>query len=99
MKSETPITAHEYAEKMIFLSEEYSRYSGEVTKLLKAEADHYEKERPNCKSDTAVARAFSRTDEGIRKNTLEIKLKVIELQMRAIKTFIYNATQEALGHY
>lgn len=92
-------TPHEYAEEMITLSEEYSRYSGELAKLLKAEAEHYNIHRPDSKSDTAVARAFSRTDEGIMKDTLELKIKSIEIKMRAIKTFIYNATQEAHGMY
>lgn len=90
---------HQLAEKRMQLSEEYSRYSGELAQLNKTEADYYMANREKYKSDTAVKRAFEVTEEGQKTTTLKLKLKALEKQMSAIKTVIDVATQEAHGLY
>ncbi|MTV44827.1 hypothetical protein, partial [Streptococcus pneumoniae] len=59
-------TPHEISEERITLAEEYSRYSGELAKLIKAQAEYFNKNREYHKSDTAVERAFDVTDDGVK---------------------------------
>ena len=90
---------HKLADGMMGLSEEYSTYSGELARLLKVEGEYYKNERPNHKSDTAVARAFQTTDEGIKMTIVKLKLKSIEKQMSATKTYLEVIGNEARGLY
>lgn len=90
---------HQLAEELMGLSHEYSTYSGELAKLTKAEGEYFKLERPNHKSDTAVARAFQTTEDGVRMTIVKLKLKSLEKQMSATKVFIEVATNEARGLY
>jgi hypothetical protein len=92
-------TPHELAEERMGLSEQYSAYSGELAKLTRSEAEFYIANRKEYKSDTAVARAFEVTDDGVKMTTVKLKLKALEKQMSAIKTMIDVATEEARGLY
>lgn len=90
---------HALADELMELSQQYSLYSGELAKLTKAEGEHYERERPNHKSDTAVARAFQISQDGVRMTIVKLKLQSISKEMSAIKTMIEVATNEARGLY
>ena len=90
---------NQLAEELMNLSEQYSRYSGELAKLTKAEGEYYKATRPNVKSDTAVARQFQTTEEGINMAVVKLKLKSLEKQMSATKVFIEVATNMARGLY
>lgn len=87
------------ADELMNLSEQYSRYSGELAKLTKAEGDYYKVTRPHVKSDTAVARQFQTTEEGIQMAVVKLKLKSLEKQMSATKVFIEVAGNMARGLY
>lgn len=93
------MTPHEMADSMMELAEQYSKYSGELAKLTKVEGEYYKATRPNVKSDTAVARQFQTTDEGIQMAVVRLKLKSLEKQMSATKLFVEVATNEAKGIY
>ncbi len=90
---------HELAEKRLRLSEEFSRYSGELALLNKVQAEHYNAHRAEFKSDTAVKRAFEVTTEGQKMTTLKLKLSALKIEMSAIKTMIDTLTEEARGLY
>lgn len=90
---------HQLADELMNLSEQYSRYSGELAKLTKAEGEYYKATRPHVKSDTAVARQFQTTEEGINMAVVKLKLKSLEKQMSATKVFIEVATNMARGLY
>lgn len=90
---------HVLAEERYQMSVEYSTYSGELVKMNRLEAEFYIANRPKYKSDKAVERAFSVTDEGQKMTTLKLKLKALEKSMAAIKTLIDVATEEARGLY
>ncbi len=93
------MTPHEMADSMMDLAEQYSKYSGELAKLTKVEGEYYKATRPHVKSDTAVARQFQTTDEGIQMAVVRLKLKSLEKQMSATKLFVEVATNEAKGIY
>ena len=90
---------NQLAEERMTLSEEYSKYSGELAKLIKAEAEYYNLHRSEYKSDTAVKRAFEVTDDGVRITIIKLKLKSLQMQMSAIKTVLEVKTNEAHGIY
>ena len=93
------MTPHEMADSMMDLAEQYSKYSGELAKLTKVEGEYYKATRPNVKSDTAVARQFQTTDDGIQMAVVRLKLKSLEKQMSATKVFLEILTNEARGLY
>ena len=90
---------HALADSMMDLAEQYSKYSGELAKLTKAEGEYYKVTRPQVKSDTAVARQFQTTEEGIQMAVVKLKLKSLEKQMSATRLFVEVATNEAKGVY
>lgn len=90
---------HQLADGLMELSEQYSKYSGELAKLTKAEGEYYKVTRPQVKSDTAVNRQFMTTEEGIQMTIVKLKLKSLEKQMSATKVFIEVAGNEAKGLY
>jgi len=93
------LTPHEMAEKLITLSEEYSRYSGEYAQHIKLQADYFNTFRENHKSDTATQRAFDATEAGVKLVILKLKLKALEKQMSSLRTFLRLAENEAHGIY
>ena len=50
-------------------------------------------------SDTAVKRAFSLTDDGIKLGEVKLKLAALKVQMSAHKTMLETLTEEARGLY
>ena len=92
-------TPHQLAEERMQLSEEFSHYSGELAKLIKVEAEYYNKNRENFKSDTAVKRAFEVTKDGVKITVIKLKLKSLTTEMSAIKTMLETLTEEARGLY
>jgi len=90
---------HVLADELMGLSEQYSKYSGELAKLTKVEGEYYKATRPHVKSDTAVLRQFQTTEEGIQMVIVKLKLKSLEKQMSATKVFIEVAGNEARGLY
>jgi hypothetical protein len=92
-------TPHEMAEELILLSEQYSRYSGEFAEQIKKQADFFNTFRENHKSDNATQKAFDATPDGIRLVILKLKLKALEKQMSATRTFLRLAENEARNLY
>lgn len=92
-------TPNDYANEIISLSEQFSRYSGEYAQLLHTRGQFYVSQRANFKSDTAVQRAFDITDDGIKMSVLKLKLSALKVQMSANKTMINLASEEARGLY
>lgn len=92
-------TPHQLADEMMSLSEQYSKYCGILSNLLKIEGEYYKATRPHVKSDTAVNRQFQTTDEGIQMTIVKLKLKSLEKQMSATKLFVEVASNEARGLY
>lgn len=92
-------TPQELAQERLALSEEFSRYSGELARLIKTEAEFYNTHRPDYKSDTAVKRAFTVTDDGVKMNFIKLKLTSIKMSMSAIKSLLETLTEQARGLY
>lgn len=90
---------HQLAEKRLKLSEEFSRYSGELAQLNKTQAEHYNAHRAKFKSDTAVKRAFEVTSDGQKMTTLKLKLQALKIELSAIKSMLDVLTEEARGLY
>lgn len=92
-------TPHEIADERIGLAEEYSRYAGLLADLIKKRAEHYKVERSNHKSDTAVERAWERTNEGVQMTIIKLKLKSIEKRMSATNTMLRLLENESRNLY
>lgn len=92
-------TPHQLAEERLELSQQYSMYSGELAQLIKSEAEYYNANRANFKSDTAVKRAFEVTPDGVKITIVKLKLKALQMQMSSIKTMLETLTEEARGLY
>ncbi len=90
---------HEISEARITLAEEYSRYSGELAKLIKVQADYFNANREAHKSDTAVERAFDATEQGVQMTIVKLKLKSIEKTMSAYNTHLRLLENEAKNLY
>lgn len=92
-------TPHQISDERMGLSEEYSRYSGELASLIKKSAEHFNTYRKDFKSDKATEKAFEVTEDGVRMTIIKLKLKALEKQMSAYKTQIDVLTNEAHGMY
>lgn len=90
---------HAMSEARITLAEEYSRYSGELAKLIKIQADFFHEERERHKSDNACQKAFDRTPEGVQMTIVKMKLKSIEKTMSAYNTHLRLLENEAKNLY
>ena len=90
---------HELSEARITLAEEYSRYSGELAKMIKIQADYFNANRDNYKSDKATERAFEGTEEGVKMAVVKLKLKAIEKTMSAYNTHLRLLENEAKNLY
>lgn len=90
---------HAISEERIKLSEEYSRYAGQLAKLLKVQADYFNNHRHEHKSDTATQRAFEATEDGVTFAVLKLKLKSIEKTMSAYNTHLRLLENEAKNLY
>lgn len=90
---------HEISDARITLAEEYSRYSGEYAQLVRVQAEFFNKNRPNYKSDNATQKAFDVTEEGIKMTVLKLKLKSIEKTMSAYNTHLRLLENESKNLY
>lgn len=93
------MTPREISQKRLDLSEEYSRYSGEYAQHIKLQADFFNTQRVNYKSDTATQRAFDSTEQGVRMSILKLKIKSIEKEMSALNTHLRLLENEARNIY
>lgn len=90
---------HILAEEQYELSEQYSKYSGELAQLIKEEAEFYNLNRDKHKSDTAVKKAWTVTEKGVHQTIVELKLKSLSKSMTAIRSLLATLTEEAKGLY
>lgn len=90
---------HKLSEARITLAEEYSRYSGELAKYIKKQADHFNQYRSEFKSDTACQRAFDSTEDGVAMTVVKLKLKSIEKTLSAYNTHLRLLENEAKNLY
>lgn len=93
------LNPHQLAEKRMELSEQYSKYAGELARLIKREAEYYNQNREKHKSDTALKRAFQVTEEGTQITIIKLKLSALKIEMSSIKTMLETLTEEARGLY
>ena len=93
------LTPHQISDKRIELSEEYSRYSGELAKLTFKQAHFFNENRDKHKSDTATQRAFDTTEDGITMTVVKLKLKAIEKTMSAYNTHLRLLENESKNLY
>jgi hypothetical protein len=96
MNTKTP---HELADELIILSENYSRFAGQYADHIKLQADFFNTFRENYKSDNATQKAFDATPAGVKLVILKLKLKALEKQMSATRTFLRLVENEAHGIY
>lgn len=89
------VTPRELSEKLMQLSHDYSMYSGDFAKLVIKQAEFFNTNRPNYKSDNATQKAFDVTKEGVTMAVLKMKLKAVEKEMSALKTHLRLLENEA----
>jgi len=89
----------ELSNKLLTLSAEYGKYSGEYAQHIKMQADYFNTHREEYKSDNATQKAFDATPEGVRMVILKLKLKALEKEMSAIKTHLRLLENEAKNIY
>lgn len=87
------------AQERLLMSEEYSRYSGELANLYKKEAEFFNSRRQDFKSDNATSKAFAVTEDGVRMTIIKLKLKSLEKSMSAIKSLLETENVKAFGAY
>ena len=85
--------------KLLKLSNDYSKYSGEFAKLIKIQADYFNAHREEYKSDNATQKAFDSTNEGVTIVVVKLKLKALEKEMSAIKHHLRLLENEAKNIY
>jgi len=90
---------YKISEERIKLSEEYSRYCGELANLVRVQASFFNTNRENHNSDKATERAFDTTDEGIKMTIVKLKLKAIEKTMSAYNTHLRLLENQAKNLY
>ena len=89
----------EMANKRLELSEEYSRFSDEFAYHYQLQAEFFNKNREQHKSDNATQKAFDATPDGVRMAILKMKLKAIEKSMSALNTALRLAENMAKNLY
>jgi hypothetical protein len=94
-----PLTPHQISDKRLEMAEEYSRFSGEMAKLLIKQAEWFNKNRASYKSDTATQRAYDVTEDGVTLTVLKLKLKSIEKTMSAYNTHLRLLENESKNLY
>jgi hypothetical protein len=87
------------AEELMNKSVLFSKYSGEYASHIKIQADYFNKERENHKSDNATQKAFDATKEGVQMVIIKLKLRALEKEMSAIKTMLRLMEGEANSIY
>ncbi len=87
------------AEKIISLSEEYSRISDEMAGLEMLEAKFFQQESDKYTSDRACSRAFNATESGLRLITLKRKEKSLKQEINALKSFLRVKSDQARNLY
>lgn len=83
------------AEFRVLLSGKYAFATNQLEEVLIEKPIHWNKMRPDHKSDTACERAWEATDLGIKERHWKFQIKKIEKMMTAIKTLIEVKTAEA----
>ena len=80
------LTPNEYIDRLEILTDQFSKLSEVWADLIVYQAEYYHTYRKDHKSDTALQRAFERTEKGIEMQVVKAKLKSKEKQMSTIKT-------------
>ena len=89
------VMPRDLSNKLMQLSADYGVYAGKFADHLKLQADFFNTNRSNFKSDNATQKAFDATKEGVTMNILKLKLKAVEKEMSAIKTHLRLLETEA----
>ena len=79
-------TPHEYLDELDRITAEFAKLSEIYADLITYQAEYYGLHREEHKSDTAVQRAFDRTENGIKMQVVKMKLKSKEKQLSTIRT-------------
>ncbi len=88
-------TPRQYLEELETATDHFSRLSEHWADLIIYQAQYYGKHRHEHKSDTAVQRAFDRTEKGIEMQITRAKIKSKEKQISTIKTAMRLLDSEA----
>lgn len=93
------ITPTEAANKRVYLSEEYSTLSEKTAILESHGASFFLGNKEKYGTDKLTENAWKATDEGIAYTYGKARMKAIEKELSALKTFIEVKTNEARGFY
>lgn len=88
-------TPQELIVELESLTDQFSKLSEMWADLVREQADYYHKYRAEHKSDTAVQKAFDRTEKGIEMQVCKAKLRSKEKRMSFIKTALRLMETEA----
>lgn len=88
-------TPHEYAERRVQITGEYSRASEQLETILLQKAELWLKIRERVKSDNQADKEWDRTPLGIEELVLRMKMKRYEKQLSSLRTMLEVLSQEA----
>lgn len=92
-------TPHELSEERLELAEHYAKASELFAYYIKKQADFFNENRKDYKSDNATQKAFEATEDGVNMVVTKLKLKSIEKRMSALNTHLRLLENEAKNLY
>lgn len=92
-------TPGEWADQLLVLAAESSRFGDELSEILMKKPGVWNEMRGNYKSDTSADRAFEATLEGLRETWLKLRIKSNDRLSSAIKTKLRIMSDEARNIY
>lgn len=95
----TNTNPHECAEKMMSLSEEQSRLIDEITELEENEAKFLYEHKEKYGSDKATLMAWRVTQDGLRQNRVDNRLKAIKGELSVLKNYLRHCENSARSLY
>lgn len=93
------LNPHAIAEERLTLAGEYSRKSEELGNILEVKAAIWNELRKDFKSDTACDRAYDATPRGIEEMKLRLRLKAIEKELSAMRSYLDVLNGEARNQW
>ena len=88
-------TPHEYAERRVEITGEYSRASEQLETILIQKPELWLKIRDRVKSDAQADKEWERTPMGVEEMVLRGRMKRYEKQLSSLRTMLEVLSQEA----
>lgn len=92
-------TPHQLAEERVEMAGEYARLSEKLGEILSLKPQEWLLLRENCKSDTSAEKKWAMTEMGVEETLIRLKLKALEKNMSAVKSYLEVLQGEARGSY